>query len=215
MEIAATKNSITCGLRIADSWLGVKMKISWRFSKQRQLVTLLTIALAGTWQQVATQKKRFNEKCVVLESMGKPITSKRNCSNYLLGSGDLHGWHAIDSACGCSLSWFRISSHLRSLIGHWWQLNLHLLRVLFSQRVIRCSKLVFQTLCRLEIANTTAIFNSSAPFREGILSERCYIQSWVTIFWQKFHLANFNFCFSFWLVSHLAKFKIQHFYCDV
>ena len=27
---------------------------------------------------------------------------------------DLHGWHEIDSACGCSLSWFRISSHLRS-----------------------------------------------------------------------------------------------------
>lgn len=69
----------------------------------------------------------------------------------------------------------------------------------------------FQTLCRLEIANATANFHSSAPFREGILSERCYIQSWVTIAnILKCHLANFNFCFSvWWLVSALVIFKIQ------
>ena len=219
MEIAATKISITCGLRIADSWLGVKMKISWRFSKQRQLVTLLTIALAGTWQQVATQKKRFNEKCVVLESMGKPITSKRNCSNYLLGSGDLHGWHEIDSACGCSLSWFRISSHLRSLMEHWWQLNLHLLRASaffhngsyvapnwFSKRFAGWRLPILPRFSTHLRHSEKASWVSVATFR---------VESLLQTFWQNFHVANFKCFFSVWLVSDLVNLKFNNFYCDV
>lgn len=129
----------------------------------------------------------------------------------MLGFGDLHGWHEIDSACGGSLSWFRISSHLRSLMEHWWQLNLHLLGVFFHNGSYVAPNWFSKRFAgwRLPILPrfSTHLRHSEKASWVNVATFR--VESLLQTFWQTFHVANFIFFFSVWVGKWFGKFKIQ------
>ena len=93
---------------------------------------------------------------------------------------------------------FRISSHLGPngtlMATH----PAFAKRAFFFTTVTRCSELLRETLCRLEIA--CDFLHSPAPFREGILSERLLhsrVESGKTV-----KGANCTICFHVWLASY-------------
>ena len=74
---------------------------------------------------------------------------------------------------------FRISSH-QVPMGHCWQLTLHLLNERFFTTVTRCSELVRETLCRLEIAKCCCEFPLICAIqRRHPQWEVATFQSWV------------------------------------